>query len=58
MINKVKHVLPKSTLFTLYSALVHSHINYGLLIWDSSPLIWTAIIIKNNENAKKMYQDY
>ena len=39
MINKVKHVLPKSTLFTLYSALVHSHINYGLLIWGSSPLI-------------------
>ena len=28
----LKHVLPKSTLFTLYSALVHSHINYGLLI--------------------------
>ena len=39
MINKVKHVLPKSTLFTLYSTLVHSHINYGLLIWGSSPLI-------------------
>ena len=39
MINNVKHVLPKSTLFTLYSALVHSHINYGLLIWGSSPLI-------------------
>ncbi len=35
MINKVKNTLPKSTLCTLYSAIVHSHINYGLLIWGS-----------------------
>ena len=39
MINEVKNVLPKSTLYTLYLALVHSHINHGLLIWGSSLLI-------------------
>ena len=33
MISKVKKVLPKSSLKTLYSSLIHSHIHYGLIIW-------------------------
>jgi len=36
IINKVKHILPKSSLHTLYSSIVHSHINYGLIIWGNS----------------------
>ena len=36
IINKVKHILAKSTLKTLYSTLIQSHINYGLSIWGSS----------------------
>ena len=35
MINKVKHILPISSLKTLYSSLIHSHINYGLSIWGT-----------------------
>ena len=39
IINKSKNFLPKSALKTLYSSLIHSHINYGLLIWGSSKSI-------------------
>ena len=35
MISKVKKVLPKSSLKTLYSSLIHSHIHYGLIIWGN-----------------------
>ena len=31
--NKIKKILPKSSLRTLYSTLIQSHINYGLIIW-------------------------
>ena len=57
MINKVKHVLPKSTLFTLYSALVHSHINYGLLIWGSSPLILQSAWKSTHKYHKRQRSD-
>ncbi len=36
IINKAKNFLPKSTLRNLYSSLVHSHINYGLILWGCS----------------------
>ena len=36
MMNKVKHILPISSLKTLCSSLIHSHINYGLSIWGTS----------------------
>jgi len=36
IINKVKNILPKSSLRNLYSSLIHSHINYGLPIWGSA----------------------
>ncbi len=39
IINKTKHFLPESTLRNLYSSLVHSHINYGLLLWGYSKSI-------------------
>jgi exonuclease III len=36
MISKAKNFLPKSSLKTLYSSLIQSHINYGILIWGCS----------------------
>ena len=33
IINKVKNILPKSSLRTLYSSLIQSYINYGIIIW-------------------------
>ena len=35
-INKVKHNLPKSSLKTLYYALIHPHIMYGITLWGSA----------------------
>ena len=35
MIGKAREFLPQSTLKNLYTSLVHSHINYGLLLWGS-----------------------
>ncbi len=36
VINKVKNILPHSSLRNLYLSLIHSQINYGLLIWGGS----------------------
>ena len=36
IMNKIKKILLKSSLRTLYSTLIQSHINYGLIIWGSS----------------------
>jgi len=36
IINKVKNILNKSSLLTLYHSLVQCHINYGLPVWGSS----------------------
>lgn len=36
IVNKVKNILPKSALLTLYYSLFHSHITYGLSIWGNS----------------------
>ena len=42
-INRVKNVLPHSALLSLYYALFHSHIIYGMQVWGHSA------------PAKKMY---
>ncbi len=43
IINKTKNILPESTLKNLYSSLVHSHINYGLLLWGCSKSIGQVV---------------
>ncbi len=43
IINKVKNILPQSSLRDLYSSLIHSHINYGLPIWGSSKSLGQVI---------------
>ena len=35
-LNKSKHTLELNHLNTLYYSLIHSHINYGLLLWGST----------------------
>ena len=39
--------MPKSTLYILYSTLVHDHMNYGLLIWGSSRLLYKIMKLQN-----------
>lgn len=36
ILSKVKNILSNNTLKTLYTSLVHSHIDYGLTIWGNS----------------------
>ena len=31
--NRIKHFLPKSCLKFIYQSLIHSHLNYGILLW-------------------------
>ena len=44
IINKVKHILPTSSLHTLYLTIVQSHLNYGLHIWGSSNSIGKVFV--------------
>jgi hypothetical protein len=37
ILSKLKHILPKSCLKTIYQSLVNSHLNYGLLCWGFEP---------------------
>ena len=37
IMNRVKHLLPESTLKTLFHSLIQSYINYGLLLWGGCP---------------------
>ena len=53
MINKVKHILPISSLKTLYSSLIHSHINYGLSIWGTSHTLLQASKEINQNNTQQ-----
>ena len=36
ILSKLKHILPKPTLLTLYNSMFLPHINYGILLWGSS----------------------
>ena len=36
IISKVKHIFPQRILHTLYTSLIESHINYGILSWGSN----------------------
>lgn len=33
ILRKLQHIFPQNILITIYYALVHSHINYGLMLW-------------------------
>ena len=53
---RLKNVLPKSALMSIYHALIGSHINYGILVWGSNRkriniLQKKAIRIINNKEA-------
>ena len=36
ILNKLKYFLPRSVLLKLYYSLIHSHFNYGFVVWGSS----------------------
>ena len=50
MINKEKHILPISSLKTLYmySSLIHSHVNDGVSIWGTSHTLNTVYKLQKN----------
>ena len=35
IMTKLKHFLPESALFNIYSSLIHCHFTYGVLVWGS-----------------------
>ena len=35
-IKQVKHILPMESLRTLYFALIHPHLSYGIIAWGSA----------------------
>ena len=39
-LNKVKHFLPTAALRSLYFALVHSHLTYGIIIWGNGKSVY------------------
>jgi len=39
MMNKVKHIIPKDSLLTIYYSLFQCHVNYGIELWGSSRFI-------------------
>ena len=64
IINKVKNILPRYSLLTLYSSIVQSHLNYGLHIWGSSVSIGKLIrlqkksirIITNESHTEPLFK--
>jgi len=46
VLNKVKHYLPKYTLYQLYCTLVLPYLNYGILLWGNA----------NNECLNKLFR--
>ena len=48
IINKVKNVLPKFCLLTLYQSIIQCHINYGLHLWGSSSSIERITKLQKN----------
>ena len=36
ILNSVKHILPLSTMKTLYYSLIYSHLNYGIIHWSAA----------------------
>ena len=44
ILNKLKYFLPSSALLKLYYSLIHSHFNYGLVVWGSIYLTYLSKI--------------
>ena len=44
--NKVKNLLPRDALKTLYYALVHCNLMYGLLVWGNAPSVQKLVILQ------------
>ena len=49
ILNKLKYFLPSSVLLKLYYSLIHSHFNYGLVVWGST--------YPTNLNKLKLFQN-
>ena len=42
-IHRVKHILPTSSLKSLYYALIHSHLSYAIQVWGNSNFLYKLI---------------
>ena len=54
ILNTVKHIFNAKMLRMLYFALVHPHINYGLLLWGFLPSCYFNVIVKMQKRAVRM----
>ena len=54
LINRVKHLLNQNLLRMLYSSLINSHLNYGLIFWGYGPKYKINIILKLQKRAMRM----
>ena len=54
MLKQVKNILPRSSLQTLYYALIHSHLSYGLLAWGNAKSSFLQPTIKLQKYALRL----
>ena len=54
ILNSVKHILPLSTMKTLYYSLIYSHLNYGIIHWSAAYTYHIKNLIKLQSRAVKI----
>ena len=54
VINRLKFDLPQSVLFTLYSTLVLSYINYGILAWGNASVTFINRLLVLQKKALRI----
>ena len=45
-LSRVKNILPHDALKTLYSTLIHSHLNYGIEAWGNATSVNTIFVLQ------------
>jgi len=53
ILNKLKHYVPPSTLKQTHFAMMHSHLSYGVIIWESTyKSYFSQLILLQNKAVK------
>lgn len=54
IINKLKHILPTSALYTLYCSLIMPYMNYGILAWGNACSVYINRLFKVQKRALRI----